>query len=991
MGRRDRKTLDALERAKPAADELGDAALKARLRSELLGRELELPQVGRFVISRFVGRGGMGAVYAAYDPKLDRAVAVKVVEAVDERGRARVLREARALARLSHPNVVGVYDAEVGGERVAIAMELVDGETLAAWLDEPHDWRQIVGTFIEAGLGLAAVHDADMVHGDFKPTNVLVGRDGRPRVADFGLAGIVADREASSDSGSEPIDTHTRTRLGGTPAYMAPEQKAGAIATPASDQYSFAVALVEGLTGQRPSDAGLPPDARRLPRWLRAALVRALSPAPELRFASMHELLAALHAGLQRRRRTWLLVGGVALSAALLGLGVSEWTREDGVLCELSAEGFDHAWNAETAERLRAHFSATGRPYADELAGRVIAILDDYRDRWSLARQAACVDTHVRGIQSQRRLDERGACLDHHSLWAGALVDEWLATDDVAVLDRSIESLAALPSLADCSDPERLDSQTWLPQDPARRARVLALRAEATEINARCGVHRDQICIDEAKALLARTRPEDGRHWRAELALSIADAEFGLQPQGADGAIRSALVVASDTREPRLIAKATLELFSWTLGIKNDIAAAEAMLPVIEAVARSSGDPMTISRFLVDQGKLQVTRGQFEASLHSYAQAIESYRDHIGEPGDGHTRSSAALALALERQGEVQIRTGDFAAADASLKEAHDIQLRLVGAGHPDEVGARFELAQLLMMQAKRAEALALFSEILVDLRAIYGKEHIRVTAALSNRGILLGALGRYDEARADLEQSLRIRDDAGLGDHVQTTQVLQGLATVELALGRPKAAEDHLVRALGILERKLGRNHPELYGSLNALGNVKGKQGKVGEAAKLYARAVAVIEAAHGPLHPQLAAPLTNLGQKAIEQGRFGEAIGHCERALRIDRQHLGADHPDLAYGLTCLGDAHLGAGHRRRAAELLERAVELRDGDRVDAGELGHSLFSLARAIVPADSKRAAAVAARAEAMLLEAGPGERPRLEALRRWRQRHLLAK
>jgi eukaryotic-like serine/threonine-protein kinase len=235
-------------------------------------------QVDRYVVLRELGRGGMAVVYAAFDPQLDRRIALKVMRRVsDARAKEaaqRLHREAQALARLSHPNVIRVYDVGVFEGTVYLTMELVEGRTLRAWLDEETPpWRRALEVVLAAGDGLAAAHRVGLVHLDFKPSNVLIGHDGRVKVADFGLAreprgsarsrdldegdeaGIDAERigadlERSSAQLSEPL-----TELGaviGTPGYIAPEQLQGLEADARSDQFAFCVTLWQALYSERP-------------------------------------------------------------------------------------------------------------------------------------------------------------------------------------------------------------------------------------------------------------------------------------------------------------------------------------------------------------------------------------------------------------------------------------------------------------------------------------------------------------------------------------------------------------------------------------------------------------------------------------------------------------------------------------------------------------------------------------------------------------------
>jgi len=277
---------------------------------------LDMParKVGRYQIERMLGVGGMGIVYAAFDPQLQRRVAIKLVrpENANPEAQALLLAEARALGRICHPNVVTVYDAGEHEGEVYITTELVDGLTLAEWQAEPRTVEEIVGVWIQVARGLAAAHAEHVVHGDVKPSNVFIGRDGRIRIGDFGLA----------HSGALPPHTD-RIVIAGTPAYMAPEHRRGSPSA-RSDQYSACVAITEALTGRRP---GAGAQVAVEPRALAAVLVRGLRADARERFAKMTELADALAAALAsrpRRRRpavlalaTSAIIAAVTLGAAL--------------------------------------------------------------------------------------------------------------------------------------------------------------------------------------------------------------------------------------------------------------------------------------------------------------------------------------------------------------------------------------------------------------------------------------------------------------------------------------------------------------------------------------------------------------------------------------------------------------------------------------------------------------------------------------------------
>ena len=287
-------------------------------------------QIGRYLVIRRLGAGAMGVVYAAYDPKLDRKVALKLLAELATEGtedaRQRLQREAQALAKLAHPNVVGVYDVDTHDRHLYVAMEFVAGRTLGAWMRErPRSWRAVLELFVAAGRGLAAAHAAGLIHRDFKPENVMVDAAGHARVIDFGLA-LAGELDASSRDELGTRATSTGL-IRGTPGYMAPEISQG-LPRAASDQFAFAVVVREALTGRHPFREGLRGEPARGGEAtfakLRALIDRAMSPSPDDRFASVDELCDALAAKLVRKP------GGVrepsearrSSTRAALGLGL---------------------------------------------------------------------------------------------------------------------------------------------------------------------------------------------------------------------------------------------------------------------------------------------------------------------------------------------------------------------------------------------------------------------------------------------------------------------------------------------------------------------------------------------------------------------------------------------------------------------------------------------------------------------------------------------
>ncbi len=352
---------DPLRSATPDVDDVEARRARAAIESRLFSGPAKRVKVGRYRVEGKIGAGGMGVVYRAHDPELARDVALKLLNTAsvsdDEAGRARgrLVREARAMARLAHPNVIHVYDVGAVDDGVFIAMELVDGDSLSKWITrERPSWRDVLRCYLDAGEGLAAAHEAGIVHRDFKPENVLLGSDGRVRVGDFGLAGGPGSETGRydlppTDSGRAKVDqeavTSSLTRTGallGTPKYMAPEQEVGLSATARSDQFGFCVALYEGLYGHPPyrgdtvssyrqavnAEAIRTPEGTAVPKWVFELLRTGLHRDPADRHPSMRALLDALRKGLwdgaprpRKRRALWIWALGVGAVGVGLALG----------------------------------------------------------------------------------------------------------------------------------------------------------------------------------------------------------------------------------------------------------------------------------------------------------------------------------------------------------------------------------------------------------------------------------------------------------------------------------------------------------------------------------------------------------------------------------------------------------------------------------------------------------------------------------------------
>lgn len=465
-------------------------------------------------------------MYRADDPELHRKVALKVLhprQVDDDRARARMLLEARTLAKLDHPNVVELHDVLSVNGQIVLVMPLLEGESLAAWeRSAARTWTDVVAVYTEAGAGLAAAHAVGVVHRDFKPANAVIQVDGRVRVLDFGLA-----RFAGSDAGESlalgspgTVDSADKVELTatgevvGTLGYSSPEQLVGEPATAASDQFSFCTALHRALEGVPPFEGddvesrlksirkgsiSHATDGRVLPAWLRAIVARGLSADPAARFPSMEALLAQLsHVRGWRRWRTLVAIGSIALAFAAV-IATRPLRAPAATPCDGGVADVGGVWGEVQRDHLIATLNAVDSPYLKPLRGRIFGELDKYRDRWVGAHRDACA-SYRRGVQSGELLDRRMSCLGQR------LHDLQASVDVLRRIDRStaisaLEVVTRLPSVDDCTDIQRLDSSGLPPSPLAQRSSVDGVRAALSRVAALDRAGRSE----EAKALAAAT------------------------------------------------------------------------------------------------------------------------------------------------------------------------------------------------------------------------------------------------------------------------------------------------------------------------------------------------------------------------------------------------------------------------------------------------------------------------------------------------------
>jgi len=734
------ETVESVERAETqtsGAGIAGDATIEASAADAssphatlTASGSLELEhgqQLDHFIVMDKLGTGGMGVVVAAYDPNLDRRVAIKVLRpdvgegGSRERPRQRLLREAQAMARLSHPNVVTVHEVGTVGNRVFVAMEYVEGQTLAVWLTaEQRPWREVLRVFREAGAGLAAAHDAGMVHRDFKPENVLIGDDGRVCVTDFGLVSSAGkDAGELDEDGAPGVDEHdsvplstSLTRTGtllGTPNYMAPEQHARKPVDARADQFAFCVALYEALYGERPFEGDSywdlassvtsgqikEPAARaQVPAWVRRVVVRGLRADPDERFPSMGELLVELSKDPEAARRRRLRIAGIGAAFAVLSAAavfgvVRYWTRAPEACAGARAQ-LASIWNAKARNGLENVFAETGTPYSADAFARAAAALDEYADEWTATWTAACQATRVHGTQSAALLDLRMHCLGRLRARMAAIVGVLGSRPDATAVARAVQAVDELPAVDSCDDVDALTTVAPPPADADARASVEAIASRLAEARALAAVGRQGegltlviAAIDDARA--------------AKHAPILAEALYVLgrlqdlsgRESAAKKALDEAVQVAAEARNDRLVARTWNELV-YVVGARQARPDDALVLRrTAEAAVARAGDGSDLRAELEHNlGDVFLSKGDFAEAQHHYEPALSLLIELHGE-------ASPMVAVAAADLGRALLDGGKRAAARTAYERSLAAFEQSLGPEHPDTTRARARLRQL--------------------------------------------------------------------------------------------------------------------------------------------------------------------------------------------------------------------------------------------------------------------------------------------------------
>jgi tetratricopeptide (TPR) repeat protein/predicted Ser/Thr protein kinase len=789
---------------------LEEQALFMEMRKKVLGAESEPLLVGRYRILRKIGSGGMGVVYEAYDPDLERLVALKVVRASAIGTTASdLMREARAIARLADPHVVAVHEAGTVGEETFVAMELVHGGDLSDWQREKHSWREVVALYRQAGEGLAAAHRAGLVHGDFKPKNVLIGTDQRARVADFGLARSQIRRPVAEDvspslAKASSLDRTIAGPLGGTPLYMAPELHFGAKPSEKSDQFAYAVALFEAIYGQHPFGSGFAaienikrgalqplPAAVKVPKWLRQLILRGLASKADERWSSMDALLLELGRDRDKIRHRWLLASvSLGVVAATFGAVHLQQVRRAAVCAQMEQE-LASAWTPELHQSVKRAILGANESFGQTVWAQVDKSLTDYAKRWTAMRTGICETVLDQGEASQLAL-RRIQCLEEHRNELQGVVSV-LATPGPDVAVRALEVTSGLLPLSDCESNRMLRDDVLPLTDSVLAGQVAHLRQQVAQATALHRLGSFAAAIDIARSVMDAAEHLKYPPLRAEVLFRLGTllADSGIDPEKGMEFLEESAWVATAHSHDRVVALAATEMMiRLNFGGKFDEvkrwrAFANA---AVERVGRGGIEE---AFFHNDLAMVLDYSGDYEGSQRELEASIALKARLWGDDHVEVVKSINNLAVVYEE-------AGDF---DRSLSE-HDrviaLNLRNLGATHPFQGISLGNRGMVYALNRRYEEAEVDIDAALKLLAEQLGEEHAWYGAIFVGRCRV--EAGRHDtSAIATCERAVQMTL-AGFGPTSQmVAESLTMLARAQLGQGALDAAWSSAQRALAI------------------------------------------------------------------------------------------------------------------------------------------------------------------------------------------------
>lgn len=881
-------------------------------------------RIGRFEVRDLLGMGAMGAVYRAFDPDLKREVALKLVFGSGNRGeaptreeaKAHSLHEAQAMARLSHPNVVPVYDVGVFHGEVFIAMELVVGTTLDGWLaSEDRRQEQIVDAFVQAGRGLAAAHKAGIVHRDFKPANVLMSNEGKVLVSDFGLAG--------------PVDHQTQRVVQGTPLYMAPEQHRGETLCARADQYSFALALVEALDGTRPfphakterqlevaKQAGLA--ASTLPRWLAKVVGRATHANKSERFPDMDALLAALDRRKVQRRRALVgmaLLGSVALAVAATS-GAWLASNSKATPCAAPRKAIEPIWGERQRAALSERMHASGRTHVVTSLASVERGLDAYRADW--LEEIAQVCTANEAI-SPPRVAETHACLGRRLEELNRVVQGLVSASEVGVVDRAVDIVSRLPPVETCGA-----TQAQPPKDHATAQLVSTLQHDLAKARA------DYVLGNYESAHAEATRI-------GEEALPLAYPPLQIDADLLSGRLNR-LLANFDESETRLlrasknaaligddqaIAEAFMGLVQTYIS-KGDLDSANTTMALADtAISRAGNSPRMRQRYFDCEMQLSFQRGKFDQAAE-YAKQVMELDNEI------HGVTSADTLVSLAAIATVQGASG----AEELLRSALELITSLKGSDHPDSIAPSLSLCVVLQREGENTKAQAFCEQALRVSKQTAGDAHPNVGRSLLGLCSISRTTGELDKAAKLCRQGLSVFEQALGSEHINVAAAAQQLADVLRRQGAYPEALQYQEQTLRVSHALLGDNHLMYRSAQSDYGLLLNLSGTYAEAVVALEAALATPVLSGSALvkaHERLATALSGLGQ-------YEAAEPHIRTAIATHAQSDDVRHAEL---LNSLAVSLIGLGRQQEARKELDASLAIQEAQgSADSPEFGFAL---------------------------------------------------
>ena len=938
--------------------------IRRRLRTRMFGAADTGVRVDRFVLLEQIGSGGMGRVYAAWDEQLTRRVALKLLHRHDDTARGRVLREAQAQARVAHPNVVPIHEVGVDAGRLWLAMEYIEGRTLGQWIKrEAPSWRELLVVLVQAGRGLEAAHEAGLVHRDFKPSNVMIGADGRARVLDFGLARGLGESElggsgpdtiaeawtallngtgsgsGSSSGSSSGTGSSTRPGVGsglssgsglgsgsgsgsgrgvldrsltvrgsllGTPAYMAPEQYEGERADPRSDQFSYCVAAYECLFGHRPFKA------ETLVELSGKICAGEWQPVPRDTTIPKAVVAAVLRGLSPERDERWpslaqlLAVFEAALAPSRARVFVAGAVAVAAVASLLGVVVVqDQAGPSCALESTALGESWTEARRAQlELGPAGIERLDGWTAQWLESARSSCVATRETGLQSPELFERRGACLERQRRDFGVIVDS-LHAGDARLVAQSAKLLEQLPHPDDCAA-DRLDSGADLPEDPQARAEILDAYAQLRVARIAMETHELERAREIARELGASSA---SAYLPFALELELLLADFELQSEQMPAYIE---------RLSHAIDRA----------VDGELELSEARLRVAFAAGvagrwRSGAEELAISEALRGLSRIHDQDSPRWPAL-AFAEA------RVAEQGGRYTEASAhyerarALALGL--------------GLDARVVSAE------IGIGNVATLREDFDAAQ-------RAYARA---EVVAER---WGPAGPLTELIAFNRGLLELERGESEAGVRELERARELRSTLWGERSLPVARADFALAKAAMLSGDYVRGRALCSAAEPIFIEELGPDN-ELVGQLLvAKGVFAFFAGEYERSLDSYARALANQLKVYGDHHIDVALTHSNIGESLLALGRGDEAELAFTRALELyaSLPEVDHDHADLVFALKGQGLARLARGAPELAHAPLERALKIHEAKRRDPVELALTRLALAEALAQPDAPRA------------------------------------